>query len=278
MSMTKSKDAYQSAGLDVSSMLELERAIRAVPEPYSNSGRSAMEAFVQWTLMALVECNSAISEITGLTATINPNGLGFRAFKQEESDRIVDSGGACLDAYGDAIKVHGPFTDLLGPLYAVLVGGGGQNACQHFTPWNMAMGIVSTCPKSQSSTYTIADPACGAGTLLLAQLQARHNTEGKQGCGTAIVMAGDKDPLCAAMTALQLMASQFAFSCPIGEVSISVEDAIRRDGFVAFHSIRKGRGIVDALGEMSAGRIDGQVGHGGIHLDADSPKETAWVK
>lgn len=240
MKKPTAKEAYDNSGLDVRSMMALEKAIKALPAPYSNSGRTAMEAFVQWNLMALVQVNNSIADYMGFRASINPQAFDFRSFDAEESERIEEQALACQDAYAEAIQAHEPFTDLLGPLFAVLVGEGEENACQHFTPWNMAMGAVRLLP-TKPGPYIMGEPTCGAGTTLLAPLQHRFKTLGAKDCEHAIIIAGDRDPLCAAMTALQLMANQCGFLMPIGEVSISVEDAIRRDGIVAFHSIMNGR-------------------------------------
>lgn len=241
MKMPTGKEAYEMSGLDAKTMTALEKTIRALPQPFSNSGRTAMEAFVQWNLMALVEVNNFASTYTGFKVAIKPEIFSFRSFDAEESERIQEHAISCQEAYLDAVQAHEPFTDILAPLFAVFLGGGEKNACQHFTPWAMAMAAARSLPAKKSGVCTIGDPTCGAGTMLLAHLRHWFEIRGAKDSENDIIIAGDKDSLCAAMTALQLMATQSVFGLKIGEITIAVEDAIRRDGFIAFHSMMNGR-------------------------------------
>jgi len=76
---------------------------------------------------------------------------------------------------------------------------------------------------------TVMDPACGSGTLLLAQIQGhlRNGNNRPNALKNLVVMANDRDPLCAAMTSLQLLMNQLVWERPIGLVNVECKDTIK---------------------------------------------------
>lgn len=81
------------------------------------------------------------------------------------------------------------------------------------------------------SGVKVYDSCCGAGSLALAAIRGRlkHTTSEK-----ILVLAGDIDPLCAAMTALQIHANQSFHLLPLGAVKVTVGNELvgeRRPGY-----------------------------------------------
>ena len=147
----------------------------------------------------------------------------------------ADWHGQVTDAYVAAMQHAAPFECLLGELFNVVVGAGQKSDCQHFTPWDMASAIPRLLPEGRTLTgdamvapVTVMDPACGSGTLLLAQIQGhlRNGHNRPDALKSLVVMANDRDPLCAAMTALQLLMNQLVWERPIGLVNVECKDTI----------------------------------------------------
>lgn len=116
----------------------------------------------------------------------------------------VDSLKADMGAFLTAVCSLPPWTDLLGVLHAEVTAGGDRDARgQHFTPSNLADGADSFLPSRGETPQHVMDPCCGSGALILAHLRRSPDVAGMT------IQANDLDPLCSAMTALQIHASGF---------------------------------------------------------------------
>ncbi len=207
----------------------LVKAIRAIP---ASNNRERMTLFVNYALKAAVH-----RQLEKFQAN-----LGLPVMPWVDMDLLgpvkegqADWHGQVTDAYVTAMQHAAPFECLLGEVFNVVVGAGQKSDCQHFTPWDMASAIPRLLPEGRTLTgdamvapVTVMDPACGSGTLLLAQIQGHlrngHNRPGA--LKSLVVMANDRDPLCAAMTALQLLMNQLVWERPIGLVNVECKDTI----------------------------------------------------
>jgi hypothetical protein len=136
------------------------------------------------------------------------------------------------DAYVAAIESSEPFECILGQLFNELVGSGQKNRdCQDFTPWSIATAMQRFLPLTVDAGQQMPllnDPTCGSGTLLLAQLWGlvQKRRDDPDALKDIVVSANDRDPLCAAMTALQLLINQLVWERPIGCVHVECKDII----------------------------------------------------
>ncbi len=207
----------------------LVKAIRAIP---ASNNRERMTLFVNYALKVAVH-----RQLEKFQAK-----LGLSVMPWVDMDLLgpvkegqADWHGQVTDAYVAAMQHAAPFECLLGELFNVVVGAGQKSDCQHFTPWDMASAIPRLLPEGRTLTgdanvapVTVMDPACGSGTLLLAQIQGhlRNGHNRPDALKNLVVMANDRDPLCAAMTALQLLMNQLVWERPIGLVNVECKDTI----------------------------------------------------
>lgn len=144
-------------------------------------------------------------------------------------DHYDQIGLKAIDAYTNAAVIYmswlqetQPFSDLLGPLFGeLIVDKHTKKQGQAFTPEPLAHGAMRFMPP-QASGGKIMDPTCGSGTLLLVACQKLTRDVLIQ----SEVHGNDRDPLCAAMTALQLMANQYHHQMHIGRMVIECKDII----------------------------------------------------
>lgn len=207
----------------------LVKAIRAIP---ASNNRERMTLFLNYGLKAAVHRQ--------LEKFVASSGLPVMPWVDMDllgalSEKQADWHGEATDAYVSAMQHAAPFECLLGELFNVVVGAGQKSDCQHFTPWGMASAIPRFLPEGKQvmeeasvAPVTVMDPACGAGTLLLAQIRGHLLKGGSRpdALKNLVVMANDRDPLCAAMTSLQLLMNQLVWERPIGLVNVECKDAI----------------------------------------------------
>jgi hypothetical protein len=112
--------------------------------------------------------------------------------------------------YREAVKACPPWADVLSAAHArVLAAKGGEGLGQFFTPEDAAQlcgKLAVSYMKRQricaTGPITIHEPTVGAGSLLLAQMEALGEDASR-----CVIDAWDIDPLCCAMTALQFVAN-----------------------------------------------------------------------
>lgn len=207
---------------------KLVKAIRAIP---STSGKpwnpqSAVETFVQHALMSMGHIHADTK------GYLDPKVLAFGPLKKnvEEAPEVV----AAINAYIKAVFASRPFDDVLGQVHAELLGRkGGEGLGQSFTPGDLLdlVQALATRHRPGEGGAKVYDSCCGAGSLALAAIrsQLKHLPSEK-----ILVLAGDIDPLCAAMTALQIHANQTFHFLPLGAVKVTVGNELtgpRRPGF-----------------------------------------------
>lgn len=201
----------------------LAKAIRGIPTGHRWNPSQALTLFAYEGLALLVEA----SERGGVVAAriYAPLMAGYQGPADADQARAVH--GAVL-AYLEAVRHAPPFADVLTALHADLLGHhGGNGLGQHFTPWDLsclASSLAHDHRKRHPREMGLArvyEPCTGAGGLVLAQLQ---DFEGD--LAGVRVEANDLDPLCAALTALQLLANQMMHRKALGECVVTVGDAL----------------------------------------------------
>ncbi|EKT2104506.1 MULTISPECIES: hypothetical protein [Gammaproteobacteria] len=216
----------------------LLKAIQAIP------GESPREKMRKFTAFALKVCviNQAEELFTRgfgpLVAWCDLTLLGTDV--QGSEDWCHEAG----QAYGGAVETFEPFECILGRLFNELVWSGKKNDAQHFTPWGLARAMNAFAQAPQKDEWPMGDPTCGAGTLLLVKLHELAGKDSKALRGLT-VKANDRDPLCAAMTALQLLSNQLIWRMPIGRVVVECKDIITQylETRVVFWSLTRDRFI-----------------------------------
>jgi len=219
-SMKKAKPALDPRKAAYQRLL---KAIQAIP------GETSRDKLRKFTAFALKVCIH--NEMTEWSLGV-PKPLALMWEESLLGDDVVGTEAWCYEAgqaYGHAVETFEPFECILGRLFNEFVGAGKDNDCQHFTPWNIACGVVAFCPQNVGQGLTekgaMNDPTCGTGTLLLAKLHQLAKGDAILLRGVT-VFANDRDPLCAAMTALQLMSNQLIWRMPIDRVIVECKDII----------------------------------------------------
>ena len=225
------KEAYQ----------RLLKAIQAIP---GDSPREKMRKFTALALKVCVLKQAERAVVRGgpLAPWCDLTLLGIDVDGTE--DWCLEAG----QAYGGAVETFEPFECILGQLFSEFVGAGKKDDAQYFTPWDFARAMTAFATTPQKDEWSMGDPTCGAGTLLLAKLHELVRNDPKALLGLT-VKANDRDPLCSAMTALQLLSSQVIWGMPIGSVVVECKDIITQylDTRVVFWSLTRARFI--AMGE-----------------------------
>ena len=125
----------------------------------------------------------------------------------------VEACRAALEAYVQAVRDHAPFSDVLGAVHArTICRSGGEGLGQSFIPMDtqeLVGALVTPGPKR------IQDVCCGSGGLTLGVLRSGAIT-----ASNATVHAVDIDPVCCAMTSVQLMIQGFAHHPPVKRVRV----------------------------------------------------------
>jgi len=219
----------------------LLKAIQAIP---GDSPREKMRKFTALALKVLVlkQAELAVGRGGPLAPWCDLTLLGTDVDGTE--DWCLEAG----QAYGGAVETFEPFECILGQLFSEFVGTGNKNDAQYFTPWDYARALAALAPTPQKDEWSMGDPTCGAGTLLLAKLHELAKKDPKALLGLT-VKANDRDPLCSAMTALQLLSNQVIWRMPIGSVVLECKDIITQylETRVVFWSLTRDRFI--AMGE-----------------------------
>jgi hypothetical protein len=219
------------------------KEIEKMPNP--NGGRGGREAFaffIQCALGAVCEANYHNGSQMFLTNS-DHRALGFVAIDPDLPEATYAEVGRAVHAYLEAVRASEPFTDLISPVFAHFVGRTGKGLGQFFTPSTLALSCAMLLDVA-AGPLRLSDPCCGAGGLLLAYLQiqvrALTKTNDCRTLGLSMeVHAGDIDPLCAAMSALQLTASQLIHGITLGRVTVEKGDSLTNEGSPVFRSISR---------------------------------------
>lgn len=222
--------AKADAPIDEASITALSKAIDAIP---LNGDREKLTMAVQLVLVAFSEATAMQRFVTGKTFKANWTALGFTPLHGDGS--ALPWQVAVWNAYTTAVKSNPPWTDIFVYLHAQRFDRHAHSLGQHFTPPDLAQ-FVGRLAGSQvvrnpiaDETLALHDPCCGAGGLLLGQLA--HAVDGKR----YDVTATDLDPLCCAMTALQVLVNTLLHGRNlVSSIAISCGNCLLDGGPVVF--------------------------------------------
>ncbi|WP_447896615.1 hypothetical protein [Stenotrophomonas acidaminiphila] len=177
---------------------EIKRLAQAINAMPMETERQRMLAAVQHNLCSLqVSINSSFGR--DFFPVLEYAQLGFVPHTTQA--QWIDE---VQDAYIDAVKALPMGYDIFGELHAEQFNNDKSRLSQHFTPPGIARFIAHSCTATPDPTKTIevGDPTgCGSGALVLAALSTELPMN---------ILINDIDPLCTAMTTLQVLAN-FAF-------------------------------------------------------------------
>lgn len=217
-------------------------AIRAIPTASRFDEGKALSMFVQTALCTVMDCSKDSRFSQWIATRIDHQALGFIPFVRVEA-KSFEWELPVIEAYMQAVKDNEPFQDVLGAVHAEFMGRfGGNGLGQHFTPPDLAdlMGVIAADhfrrhPKQ--GVIRIGEPCCGAGSLVLAQIRQLIKLNGRKFTKRLALECNDIDPLCSAMTALQLMANQFLHVLPLAKVEVTVGNTLTMNMRMGFQSI-----------------------------------------
>lgn len=222
--------AEAEAHLDEASIKVLSKAIDSIP---LDSDREKLSMAVQLVLVALSEATAMQRFVTGKTVEANWKALGFTPLRGDGS--LLPWQDDVWNAYSAAVKSNPPWTDIFVHLHAQRFDRHAHALGQHFTPPDLAHFIGRLADSHivrhpiADGTLALHDPCCGAGGLLLGQLS--HAVDGKR----YAVTATDLDPLCCAMTALQVLANTLLHGRKwVSSIAVSCGNCLLDGGPVVF--------------------------------------------
>ena len=119
--------------------------------------------------------------------------------------------------YMQAIRDAEPFSDVIGGMYDEYLG---KRLGQFLTPTDVAQACAAICMATMpplTEPINIGDPCgCGAGSLVLAQLEAIYQAQGKDALKLVNVMVTDIDANMIRMATVQIVLSAMFHRIPLG--------------------------------------------------------------
>ena len=214
---------------------KLHKAIAALPgAPGKKGNLDRFAMFVQTALMALWKSHEAHMASKGVSVgTIAPKVLGFISKKPDEWSALALPLAEAFKAYFAAVVASEPFHDVLGDVFQEMYLAD-KSMGQFLTPADLAdlTGALAAShfnrypPALKDGIFTVYEPAVGAGGLLLGQFR-QWNSQGVLVPFSKIkVVANDLDPLCSAMTALQLLANAIYHLQDFATIRITVGNTL----------------------------------------------------
>jgi len=204
--------------MNTQSLKNLMKAIQAAP---GKTNRQKMEACMQILLCTLAPMANYQG---GLYIQMDHRAMGFTPIGKRESHHWERE---LVKAYMEAVMWAPPFTDILSEVHGLMLyDKKAEGLGQFFTPKDLAQltAELGEChlKRHKPKGDKLCDPTCGAGALILATLALRD----EETLAKTIVVAQDIDPLCCAMTALQILAGQVVSRRLIGEVRVECKNVL----------------------------------------------------
>lgn len=239
MSATKNNLARHS---NLKNLTPLVDAIKAIPTgPRFDAGK-ALLMFTQTTLCALIDTHSRLGNPLRFATRIDHHAFGFTPFVRENGQAFGWEM-KVTEAYYRAVQSNEPFEDVLTAIHGEFLSRfGGNGLGQHFTPADLAklaglLGAQHFKKHPQDGLIRIGEPTCGAGSLIMGSISELMKSEGRGVVSRLSVTANDLDPLCSAMTTLQLVANQFIHALPLAQIEVTVGNTLTMDLRMAFQSM-----------------------------------------
>ena len=218
----------------------LHSAIEAIPEsPSIQTFRDKFELFIHVALLITIQAHQ-------VKLTANGGGTICTTLNTELCRVDAIAGNQHPQELQDAVEVYTclviglPFaTDLLSAIHSEsLQSAGSKKMAQHFTPPKLADLMLKFLGQDTLKAGNLVgdDTGCGAGGLLLAWMRNIYENRGDDPYPFEHkeVFANDMDPLCAAMTSLQIYANRVWNGQPFKCIEVLCTDAISGKGFKFF--------------------------------------------
>ena len=190
---------------------------------------------------SITELHRATSAPFDLFVTETLRGMGMPMREDPPADDVADELRAIALQYFAAVEEAEPFFDILGPVYSeVSSAGRRQQSGQFFTPWALSvMSVEMTLgdwtprinPNSDDGLWSVLEPTCGAGAMLLAFLHHIQSRHGPDALLLWSALAIDVDRTVARTCALQVMTTLARFGWGIGRIRIEHGDTLRMKTF-----------------------------------------------
>jgi hypothetical protein len=245
-------NAINKSGAQAKAAKGLVKAIRSIAPQLGCSDTVAFELFIQNTLVAAVEARKCHSKrlVLPFHVELAERNLGFVPISQRPVDKAVAQVGEAMELYWAMVREAEPFENLLSGIHPHFAAGERRKKlCQEFTPNGLAktaFRFIDMDEREPGQDFKMYDMCCGAGSFALLGVKKFLETIASE---DLVVGANDIDPLCSAMTALQLHANQWLHGPALGRVEVTVGDEIRRNFVNGYMSLSAAR--VNALGRQA---------------------------
>lgn len=230
---------------------ELVKVIRSIAPQLGCSDTVAFELFIQNTLVAAVEAGKLHPRRLMLPFHVElaERNLGFVPISQRPIEKVLGQVGEAMQLYWSMVREAEPFEDLLSEIHPHFVARDrSKKLCQEFTRSGLGEKLcrfLEVDEREPGQDRKMYDMCCGAGRLVLAGVKKLLATIPSE---DLVIGANDIDPLCSAMTALQLHANQWVHGPALGRLEVTVGDEIRRNFVTGYVSLSAAR--VNALGRQ----------------------------
>lgn len=193
---------------------------RNLLRPLEALGRQRSDAFDLFTLEALRALGAPVPELD---------------LAEEDRSPVSDATGAYLTM----VTANEPFLDLLGPIYQELAGlWRRQRSGQFFTPWSlcqmiagMQFGDWKPGFREDGDLWSLLEPACGSGAMLLAFYSHIAQNHGPECLQFWSAVAIDIDLSCARTCALQVYSNLCLRGWAVGDLSVRHGDALTMETY-----------------------------------------------
>lgn len=213
----------------------LKNMVKAIEAAPGKTNREKLEACIQRMLCAI---SSMVNTQGGLSIRMDAPALGFKPIPIGSAKRWERE---LMTAYIDAVMKSAPFTDILGDVHGLMLyDSKAEGLGQHFTPKDLAQLMAALGEehhkKHRMPDERVCDPTCGAGGLILAVLALRDEAH----LSKTTVVAQDIDPLCCAMTALQIVVNELVWGRAPCELRIECKDILADVELrTVYHAVRE---------------------------------------
>lgn len=193
----------------------------------------------------------------GMVVTEGLRAVGVPVTDPPPPEEIRGEVAEAVDLYCE-IAQEEPFRDVLGPVFEeVSSEGGRQMSGQFFTPWDlcvmiagMQLGNWEPEPRPDGGLWSVSEPACGSGAMLLAFCAHLAREHGPAVLRMWSLHAIDLDLTLARTCALQLIVGLAATPAAIGALEVLHGDTLRME--MRSHVVRmRANPLLDVLGIMA---------------------------
>ncbi len=206
---------------------EIKRLVKAIDAISADTQRDKL----RWTCQLALSQLARFIQTRNTTYVIQTDWSDFGFTELQANPKTPPAWSVeVLEAYLAAVQSNDPWMDIFSEIHAAMFDSSAKQLSQHFTPNYVAQKTLKFLSsgldhkKESKDLITVCDPCCGSGVLVLAQLN-QMEIDGFN-INRVELYLNDKDPLCCAMTLMQLMANIVVHGKSIGGVIMWCSDLI----------------------------------------------------